>query len=96
MSMLYLLWQVLYPKSYFNFVLDQQNANKWMNEYMTHHKYWAQRQLHNKCSSPVQLHIPAICVIIMTDIDCFSDMSVSMVTQMADICKVTRMTYNAP
>jgi len=42
------------------------------------------------------LHIPAICVIIMTDTDCFSDMSVIMITQMADICKVTRMTYNAP
>ena len=42
------------------------------------------------------LQTPAICVIIMTDTDCFSDMSASMITQMADICKVTRMTYNAP
>ena len=42
------------------------------------------------------LQTPAICVIIMTDIDCFSDMSVIMITQMAGICKVTRMTYNAP
>jgi hypothetical protein len=41
------------------------------------------------------LHIPATCVTIMTDIDCFSD--VIMITQMTGICKVTtRMPYNAP
>ena len=32
-----ILWQVLYPKSYFNLVLDQQNANEWMNEWMNKH-----------------------------------------------------------
>jgi len=42
------------------------------------------------------LQTPAICVIIMTDTDYFSDMSVIMVTQMAGICKVTSLTYNAP
>ena len=42
------------------------------------------------------LHIPAVCVIIMTDTDCFSD-NVIMITQKAGIYKVsTRMTYNAP
>jgi hypothetical protein len=40
------------------------------------------------------LHIPVNCVIIMTEIDCYSDVIIT--TQMAGICKVTGMIYNAP